>query len=159
MGTHGAMGGHSTVTVVRSREAIEGSEHQRVILHPCDGQVVRVVDTAELLMWDGGKWVDVNQTDTRTVAEIMGWRAEVHPTPDPIFMCWHKPNGEVTTDDPTVDDMLAWLRTVVVFTPDELRRRDERIIRRAVYSNFPSYMCDEIAPEWIDSLIESVDNA
>ena len=52
----------------------------------------------------------MSKIETRPVAEIIGWRAVCRPTPEPIFICWHKPNGEMTTDDPTADDMLVWLR-------------------------------------------------
>jgi hypothetical protein len=53
----------------------------------------------------------MSDTETRSVAEILGWR--LVPSSDPTIWppWWLGPTGERsdTMPEPTVDDMLAWL--------------------------------------------------
>ena len=55
----------------------------------------------------------MSDTDTRSVAEIIGWSEEVavhFGDPRVTSSCWLRPNMSIATGPPTPDDMLAWLR-------------------------------------------------
>jgi hypothetical protein len=47
---------------------------------------------------------------TRTIAEIIGWRTESHCDMRGTLLGYHRPDGSSTTEPPTVNDLLAWLR-------------------------------------------------